>query len=134
MRETSLRKMRSRRLRAFSLIELLIVILILGIIVAVAFPAYLASIRDAKLKTANANARMIASAYQALYVRGRGTSYATISDEDAARELNGWPRNPCSDSVGLAGYLIEKRTAGMSITPRNDGNCETPITATLGTP
>ena len=126
--------MSPRRTRAFSLIELLIVILILGIVVAVALPAYLASIRDAKLKTANANARAIAAAYQSAFLKESARSYANLSDAAVATALNGWPRNPCSDEPGRDGYLIEKRTEGMTVTPRNDGNCETPITTTLGTP
>src|SRR5438874_2864607 len=54
-------KSRGRR-RAFTLIELLIVILVLAILMAVALPLYLAAVSDSQLKTCRANMQTIANA------------------------------------------------------------------------
>lgn len=128
--------MSNRINRAFTLIELLVVVLILGILVAVALPAYLGSIRDAKLKTANANTRMLATAYQSLYVRGGGIAYNQIDEEAVIRELGGqWPPNPCSDDPAIWGYDIGRGTAGMRIQAKNEeGSCDATQLIVLGTP
>ena len=61
-----LRNLSTRRsAKGFTLIELLVVTLILSILMAVAIPLYLSSIKDARIKTCRANMQTIANAVQA---------------------------------------------------------------------
>ena len=66
-----------RKRRAFTLIELLIVILILAILMAVALPLYLAAVSDSQVKTCRANMQTIANAEQAYKTSSSGHTYTT---------------------------------------------------------
>ncbi len=67
----------SKNRRAFTLIELLIVILILAILMAVALPLYLAAVTDSQVKSCRANMQTIANAEQAYKTSSAGHSYTT---------------------------------------------------------
>jgi type IV pilus assembly protein PilA len=56
------------RRSAFTLVELLVVILILAVLMAVAVPLYLAAVDDSQLKTCRANMQTIVAAAQAYRV------------------------------------------------------------------
>src|SRR2546421_8023303 len=69
---------KSRRQRkAFTLIELLIVILVLAILMAVALPLYLAAVSDSQVKTCRANMQTIANAEAAYKTSSTGHVYTT---------------------------------------------------------
>ncbi len=108
--------------KGFTLIELLVVVLILGIITAVALPAYMSSIKDARTKTAITNGRIIATAAQQLAVRN--AVYPGAGDADLLADLGGViPTNPCTGGAALVadwGYNIA--TAGQAtIAPAQGG-------------
>src|ERR1700704_5967258 len=65
------------RKRAFTLIELLIVILILSILMAVALPLYLAAVSDAQVKTCRSNMQTIANAEAAYKTQSTTHVYTT---------------------------------------------------------
>jgi prepilin-type N-terminal cleavage/methylation domain-containing protein len=100
------REIPNRRLiqRAFSLVELLVVVLVLGILVVVALPNYQSSANLAKENAANANARQIAAAVQSIYVRNGGDGYQTreVPARQIRTELGGAiPINPCTGGRNL---------------------------------
>lgn len=69
--------MRNRGRRAFTLIELLIVILVLAILMAVAMPLYLAAVSDSQLKTCRTNMQSIANAEAAYKTANAPHTYTT---------------------------------------------------------
>src|SRR6266513_6315164 len=68
---------RNRKRRAFTLIELLIVILILAILMAVALPLYLAAVTDSQVKTCRANMQTISNAEAAWKTSDTTHTYTT---------------------------------------------------------
>jgi len=63
--------------QAFTLIELLIVILILAILMAVALPLYLAAVNDSEVKTCRANMQTISNAEAAFKTSNAPHVYTT---------------------------------------------------------
>jgi type IV pilus assembly protein PilA len=68
---------RDPKRRAFTLIELLIVILVLAILMAVALPLYLAAVSDSQVKTCRANMQTIANAEAAYKTSDSAHLYTT---------------------------------------------------------
>lgn len=74
--------------RAFTLVELLVVIMILAILMAVALPLYTSSVANASKRGCRANMHSIANAAQAWKVSHRYPDFADLNiDTDLAGDL-----------------------------------------------
>lgn len=91
----------NRRRKAFTLIELLIVILILAILMAVALPLYLAAVSDSQIKTCRSNMQTIANAEAAWKTSDSSHTYTTnLSNLNA--NLGSTPVCPSGGSYSVA--------------------------------
>ncbi len=115
-----------RKRRAFTLIELLIVILVLAILMAVALPLYLAAVSDSQVKTCRANMQTIANAEAAWKTQDPTHTYTT-----ALTSLNAnLGSTPVCPSGGTYSVSITQATSKGA--PKADGTFGTAKTVPTG--
>ena len=73
-----------KKFKGFTIVELLVIVLILGILVSIALPFYLKSVSDSEINTCKTNMSSIAAAEQAQKVREGGAYYTGAVDSTAA--------------------------------------------------
>jgi prepilin-type N-terminal cleavage/methylation domain-containing protein len=118
---------------AFTLIEFLCVLLMMGILLAIGIPKYLSMLGSSRAASANHNSRMIANSVQQHFVRDGGVGYAAYTgallQTDAAviADLSGTiPKNPCTNGNQLNGtdYTVTPGAATWTIKPSSGVNCD----------
>ncbi|KNZ70684.1 type II secretion system protein G [Thermincola ferriacetica] len=84
--------------RGFTLIELMVVIVIIGIIAAIAVPRFVNAISDARAETDKANIKMLQSAVERVYAK-TGSYPNTLNDLVNGGYIKSIPKDPQNDEV-----------------------------------
>lgn len=124
----------NRRPNAFTLVELLVVVLALSILLLTALPGYSQSMRSTRHAAANQNAKAVLKAVQSLYARLGGVDYADPRIDRVAIqvELGGQiPTNPCTGGNELSDYSLERSATSATVRARSGGLCDSASLSTF---
>ena len=104
----------------FTLIELMVVVLIIGILLAIAVPTFLSAQKNAKAKAATSNLRQGLSAVKTVYTE-KQTYSVTLSDLEGAEPALGWQAaaSTVPEEISFTGTAT---TMGLAVKART-GTC-----------
>jgi len=98
----------------FTMIELIFVIVILGILAAVAIPKLAATRDDAKLSTARSNLSTCISDLGAAYTAQGALNDANITANPACAKINATVNNMVTLNTAKDGLVVKNSTTGYS--------------------
>ena len=114
---------KNKKRRGFTLVELLVVLLILGVLVGLAVPRYMESQKAARARTFAANVRQITSALEAYRVDNALGSAAKYPDDLQVLKQKGYftqePINPYT-GVSMLDASTATSSAGITYTATNN--------------
>lgn len=131
-----LQKRRNRK--GFTLIELIVVIAILAILAAIAIPAFSKQLSNAKIRTHEANIKVLVSAAQvALASNGEASNVewpATVMGDWASQDyVAEWPTDPFFPDEATGGYAVTINGNSLTVTYTLPNGKTAPTGARTGT-
>ena len=123
--------------KGFTLIELLVVILIIGILAAIALPAFLGQRQKGQDSDAKSNARNLVSHVESCYTQEQ--SYVNCTNGNTDITNSGLPVGTGSEKVGISGQgadaftVIATSKSGNTFTiSKTGGTYDKPYTCSTG--
>jgi len=103
-----LMKMRSKmqNQKGFTLVELMVVVVILGVLVAIAVPVYNSAATNAKEKACASNIRIIEGAIEMAKANGVADADITTASLGSGNYIKEWPDCPLTAAVGTVDYVV----------------------------
>jgi len=108
---------KNKKRRGFTLVELLVVLLILGVLVGLAVPRYMQSQKYARARTFAANVRQIVSALEAYRMDTIGNGEPAAYPDDLDELKNYFTQAPINPYTGKSMLSDTDTESGLSYTP-----------------
>jgi type IV pilus assembly protein PilA len=128
-----LNNIKTRRDSGFTIVELLIVVIVIGILAAITIVAYANISGRAKLSTAKANAESVQKVVEAYAADDTTTGYPTLAQLTGYNGLSKLPTGITVNSAQLTSGAVDGKT--IQYVPKGStGGCIAYWDGTLGTP